>query len=168
VVGNSFGAALAWRLAADAPASVGHLILVNGGPLPVPPPWLRALLKSGAVAGPMQEALRWASFRRKAVERALVDLAAFPEDFIDRALAGARQSVEIGYDAVRLQPPRLERARPTALLWGAEDSLATLAMAERFAQRAKIALHPIVGAGHLPQVQMPATFAKKLLPLLQP
>jgi pimeloyl-ACP methyl ester carboxylesterase len=164
VVGNSFGAALAWQLGADHKDRVERLLLVNGGPLPPVPAWLRRVLGGPPLAGLATFLLRRASFRRLVVERALVDPSAFPPGFVERAVAGGGAAARIGFDAVRYQStgPRRPEA-PVALLWGAADTLLPMARARRLAQRLGTPLKAMAGAGHLPQVQDPAGFADAVL-----
>jgi len=166
VVGNSFGAALAWQLAGDRPAAVDRLVLVNGGPAPVLPGWLRRIAANGLARAVLLAGLRRASFSRGAIEKALVEPQAFPQDFVDRALEQSAAAAEIGLDAFRFQYGRpAAPAASVSLLWGDRDTLATWSSAERLAARLKARLVAVPGAGHLPQVHKPDVFVRRLLEL---
>jgi pimeloyl-ACP methyl ester carboxylesterase len=159
VVGNSFGAGVAWRLAADQPERVERLVLVNGGPLPALPAWLRKTVALAPVKALMLAGMRRSSFSPEVITRALVEPESFSTGFVERAVDMGPLAAEIGFDAVRYQHPvRIRITAPVSLLWGDRDSLIPWPRAQSLAKSLGASLTAVPGAGHIPPMQCPEDF----------
>lgn len=163
VVGNSFGASIAWQLGADRPDLIERVVLVNGGPVPTLPRWVKRVCGLEPVMSMMLGCFRRMSFKQAAVERALVDLTAFPAGFVEAAVALGPRAAEVGFDAVRFQPAGPSApAAPVTLIWGDKDTLVRRVRARKMSARLSARLRIMPGAGHLPQVQCPGLFIEEL------
>ncbi|WP_218603228.1 alpha/beta fold hydrolase [Pseudonocardia abyssalis] len=189
LVGNSMGGLVAVLLAARSPGLVRGLVLLDPA-LPAPSRVLRSPaaaveLLLHAVPG-VGERVRAARRRRRGPRRTVhdtlrlcgVDPARLPPDLVERSVALAAGRFDVaGMDRAFLSASRslawaLLRARryrtarravrvPVLLLHGDRDALVPVSAA-----RAVAAQHPawryveLPGAGHLPQLQEPATVAR--------
>jgi pimeloyl-ACP methyl ester carboxylesterase len=170
-VGNSFGASVAWSLAARHPARCDALVLVNGFPMPRTPPLLRRLGAFAAARALLARYIARDAFSLRALAAAFVDPAHVPAAV--RAVLAAAHPAPLArmVDAFLLggsEPPP-PRAR-TLLLWGASDGLraSRAATAERLhRENAGSRLELIADAGHLPQRERPDAFVAALRQFLE-
>jgi len=167
IVGNSFGAAVAWRMAARAPTRCRGLVLVNGAP----PPSLPGIVRTLAAGGP----LRWmidGVFRRDAyspstIRRAFADPKRAPAELEQLFRQRRPRQFDITSNMVLAgDPPVPSPTVRTLLLWGADDHL--MGTSPKGAKRllrsvpnAQLVLIP--RAGHLPQVEKPHEFLAALV-----
>ena len=171
LVGNSFGASVAWRLAADLGARCRGIVLVNGIPMPRTPAPLAWLGRFAATRAPFLRSMFLRSIRRtsygpEALERAFVDPAAAPAEYVAVARDPAPRQIETFADVLVAGDPGPAPSVPTLLLWGDGDRLprTTADDGRRLAREvpgATLAL--VAGAGHMPQVEQPAAFVDRLL-----
>lgn len=160
-VGNSFGAAVVWELAARLGPRCRGAVLVNGMPFDAPPP-LRRL----AAIGPVRRLLR-ALYRKTAFNPAVL-----PRAFADPTLAPAELTrvlsdpppeqvdlmLTVACGGGRPDPPP---GVPVLIVWGEDDRLPGTSpeTARRLKRRipgAKLVFIP--KAGHCPQIERPAEF----------
>jgi pimeloyl-ACP methyl ester carboxylesterase len=167
IVGNSFGAAVAWRTAARAQTRCRGLVLVNGAP----PPNLPGIVRTVAATRP----LRWmidGVFRRDAyspstIRRAFADPKRAPAELEQLFRQRRPRQFDITSNMVLAgDPPVPPPTVRTLLLWGADDHL--MGTSPKGAKRllnsmpnAQLVLIP--GAGHLPQVEKPDEFLAALV-----
>jgi 3-oxoadipate enol-lactonase len=173
LVGNSFGAAVALRAAAVAPAAVSALVLISPPPLVLDPsPALRLAWEAenaalehgdidGAVAAVVEawtqprapEALRErvASMQRRAFE-----------------LQAAAGEVQEAPDPLEQHPEVLAGLQIPALLAAGEHDMADFRdAAEQLAEALPLARHTVIrGAGHLAPLEAPGEFKQLLLDFL--
>jgi pimeloyl-ACP methyl ester carboxylesterase len=173
LVGNSFGAAVALRAAAVAPAAVSALVLISPPPLVLDPsPVLRsaweaeeAALEAGDIDGAVaavvaawtqpdaSEALRErvASMQRRAFER--------------QAAAGEVQEAS---DPLEQHPEVLAGLRIPALLAAGEHDMTDFRdAAEQITEALPLARHTVIkGAGHLAPLETPGEFKRLVLEAL--
>lgn len=174
LVGNSFGAAVALRVAAVAPAAVSGLVLISPPPLVLDPsPALRLAWEAeetalergdidGAVAAvvsawtqphaPAALRQRVASMQRRAFEL--------------QAAAGETQEAP---DPLEDHPEVLAGLQIPALLAAGEDDMADFRdAAEQLAEALPLTRHAVVrGAGHLAPLEAPSEFKLLLLDFLR-
>jgi pimeloyl-ACP methyl ester carboxylesterase len=174
LVGNSFGAAVALRAAAVAPAAVSALVLISPPPLVLDPsPALRLAWEAentalehgdidGAVAAVVAawtqphapDALRErvASMQRRAFE-----------------LQAAAGEVQEAPDPLEQHPEVLAELQIPALLAAGEDDMADFRdAAEQLAEALPLARHAVIrGAGHLAPLEAPGEFKQLLLDFLR-
>jgi pimeloyl-ACP methyl ester carboxylesterase len=163
VVGNSFGAAVAWRLAAQAPARCRGLVLVDGGPFGAPPAWLGALLTRTPLRRVLKALWRQGAFGRGTIARAFADPRRAPAELREAVDHPAPPQLDVilgaalGSETTTPAPPTC----PIVLLWGEDDRLlgSSVAMARRLAVRLSGSrLVTIPRAGHCPQIEQPESF----------
>ena len=176
LVGNSFGGAIAWQIAAHHPERVGRLVLVApvgytaGGQLP---PLLRLL--AHPVSGPLLARLTPKFAFMERVRQTHADPArADPEQTERQYRLFRRAGNRDGLPAIlraggALETgPLLARIRaPTLLLGGAEDPVLPSGNAQRFARdldNAEVVMVP--DAGHAPMLEQPESSVAKLLAFL--
>lgn len=160
-IGNSFGAALARLYASAHSERVTHLILVDGGQIPRVPKFARRMMAAPILA-PMFELVRRQAFSEKGIARAFANPA-----FVTPEILAASQNASHGFVALMRQivlsdvPPPESPRTPTLLIWGERDKLANVARAyEIAAELPESQLAIIKNAGHLPQLEDPASFVK--------
>lgn len=167
LLGNSFGAAVAARLASREPRLCLGLVLVNGMPPPHLPGLLRAVARRRPFRRGMEGLLGRVAYGPAAAERAFADSANIPPT-IGRVLVQRRPRQLLVTSRVVLaadRPVGLPAVR-TLLLWGSADRLSgsKIADARRLRRRLDDArLVEIAEAGHLPQVERPSAFVSELL-----
>ncbi len=166
IVGNAFGASVAWRFAAQHPARCRGLVMVNG----YPPPAYHAAIRWLAGKTALRRAVRSHFMRNiygsaalgaafhdrrnapKAIVRALDDFSPAEVDaMIDLLLAGE----------AALPAPRA----PTLLLFGEADRSPPLDRRSARIMRSLLAdsrLVTIPAAGQMPQVEHPVAFLRAL------
>ncbi len=166
VVGNSFGVSAAISLASLYPECVERLVLVNGTTLPSVP----GFLKWAAAVPVLDRAISGMFFRAGYSTKAIRDCFphASPEEVaqikarVERDVAAYAKTVK-GYvlNSAAWKP---SVKTPVTLLWGTDDRLAPLAMAQDLSKILPGAeLVTIARAGHLPQRDQPREFVARLL-----
>jgi 2-hydroxy-6-oxonona-2,4-dienedioate hydrolase len=167
VAGNSFGAAVAARLASRSPARCRGLILVDGGPPPHIPAALGSLLRLGPVRPGVERLLERGAYSPATLGRAFADPGRAPaalREVLDRRRPPQlRVTSEIFLAGDPPAPPPRVR---TLIVWGADDRLpgGTTKAARRLAgSLADARLEVIPDAGHLPQVEQPERFLRAVL-----
>jgi len=167
IVGNSFGAAVAWRLAARAPARCRGLVLVNGAPPPSLPRIVRRLATRGPLRWMIDEVFRRNAYSPSTTRRAFADPTGAPPEL--QQLFGQRRPRQFDITSTMVlagDPPLPSPTAPTLLLWGADDRLmGTNAKAAKRLLRSiphgQLVLIP--GAGHLPQLEKSHDFVAALI-----
>jgi 2-hydroxy-6-oxonona-2,4-dienedioate hydrolase len=172
VVGNSFGATVAWYLAVQHPARCGALALVDGGPPPPLNGLLRGLLlNSGLLRRLALSQVRQRVYSLAAMKSAFHDASKVPDE-IRYALGSPDERLVAQMLGMALRsavPSARPQQQPVLVMWGAEDRLAGnhadagRALHERL-PGSRIAL--IEQAGHLPQVEQPQAFVAAQLPFV--
>jgi pimeloyl-ACP methyl ester carboxylesterase len=159
LVGNSFGAAVAWRTAARAPTRCRGLALVNGAPPPNLPRAVRALATSGPLRWIIDGLFRRNAYSPSTIRRAFADPSRAPSEL--QQLFGQRRprQFDLTSHMVFADDPVLPAPTvPTLLLWGADDRLmgTNIKAAKRLLRSVPNSrLVVIPGAGHLPQLEKP-------------
>ena len=166
VVGNSFGATLAYLFAVRSPARCRALVMVDGFPPPeVPAPlrWLMILrpLRARALAH-----MRRHIYGGEALRNAFHDPAKVPRE-VRRALEEPDEHriehmLNIVLNSRRIQD---RPGQPTLIVWGAVDRLpkAELAIGRRLHKELPGSRFEVIqGAGHMPQVEQPERFVRVL------
>ena len=164
-VGNSFGASVACRFAADYPDRCRGLVLVNGIAMPPTPRLLERLGDRRFGKRVIKAIQKRIAYSPASLRRAFFDPANIPEEL--RALVA------------QPEPPQLEafadilvhgggRGMPKMaplLLWGKEDRLAGTGVARVRKIQASwpgAAVSLVERAGHMPQLENPAAFVNAL------
>jgi 4,5:9,10-diseco-3-hydroxy-5,9,17-trioxoandrosta-1(10),2-diene-4-oate hydrolase len=180
LVGNSLGGLVAIELAAEHPARVERLVLLDSAGFNLAPedrPRLLRIVGSPAVA-PLLARL---PVRRRLVAFGLRQV--FHDDGLvtdERIDAYARPMMRPGAIAATAEllagrvpgsiEDRLARVRaPVLILWGREDRWIPMAHARRFADLlpgARLAI--LDGCGHVPQEEKPAEVARRIAEFIRP
>lgn len=168
LVGNSFGAAVAWSLAAQAPSRCRGLVLVNGGPLELPAA-MRQLLGLPPFAQLVRALFRWSSYSPGTLTRAFADPGRAPAALVGvlAGRQGAPPALELLGQLLRAEEPQagLTPRCPTLLLWGAEDHLPGMSVRTATHLQGRVPAAQLVlipDAGHLPQAEQPDRFVEAL------
>ena len=165
LVGSSFGASVAARLAADRPALCAGLVLVNGAPLTPTSRPLKWVSERAVGRGLVRAKLKKDVFGSQTLERAFADLGRVPPALAHLFRQSAPPALEALVDVLVAggEPARYEVA--PLLLWGEEDHLpgTELSVARKLASSWPGAtLVRIPRAGHLPQLEQPAAFVEAI------
>jgi 2-hydroxy-6-oxonona-2,4-dienedioate hydrolase len=169
-VGNSFGAALAWRFASQAPARCRGLVLVNGAPPPAVPAPIRRLFALPPLRRLLMVMLRWNAFSRSTLERAFADPHRAPVELARILTQPSPPQLEVVRDVILGKDPRVPPPRARLLLlWGEGDRLmgggpGAARRLHRSLPGSQLTFIP--AAGHLPQVERPGAFAEALVSFL--
>lgn len=170
LVGNSFGASVAWSLAGRFPHACAGLVLVNGIPMPATPALLLRAGKTRLGASVMRRGVRRLSYNPDMLTRAFVNPELAPEDM--RAMLSDPKHPMIARFAALLiagdGAPTPQQA--PLLLWGARDGLPGTRISDARRLLSKLpgaSLCAIPGAGHFPQLEAPDRFTAELLQWLR-
>lgn len=190
-VGNSMGGYVAWLLAADHPALVERLVLVDAAGLPLPdplPPELRRLrpwylgLPGAELIGANLERLLASpgiddltrEIARPYIEQVFAEPGQIPADIFEVLHQSFKESRSVFLGRLDFPTPAPNYARklasltaPTLVVWGARDALLPVTDAGRFAAlipAAQLVVYP--QAGHVPHLEEPAAFTQDLLRFL--
>ncbi|MCV7268640.1 alpha/beta fold hydrolase [Mycolicibacterium doricum] len=164
LVGNSFGAGIAVRMASQSP--VHGLVLVNGLPPPSLPKPALPLLRLAPVRAGITAFFRRDAYNPSTLARAFADPANCP-DPIAAVCAGAYpERLRTVVDVVLAgDPPARPPSIRTLVIWGTADRLAgsSVKAARRYVDSLPGSnLRLIADAGHLPQVERPDAFVETL------
>jgi 2-hydroxy-6-oxonona-2,4-dienedioate hydrolase len=163
-VGNSFGAAVVWELAARLGPRCRGVVLVNGMPFEMPP-----LMRSLAAIAPVRRFLlkfylKFA-FSPTVLPRAYADPELAPAELTrvlrDPPPAQVDAMLGVAFAGTRSAPPVM----PLLIVWGEADQLpGTSRKTARKLQRrvAGARLIFIPSAGHCPQVERPGEFVEAI------
>ena len=177
VAGNSLGGEIAWQMAAQAPARVAGLVLVDAAGYrfesdSIPLGWQIARLP---VIGHITEHLLPRALITQGLQLVMGDPAHVTEAMVDRyyeltlregnraALIERARSWTPDEGVTRIQGV----SAPTLVLWGAKDRLIPLAVAQRFANDipgSRVVSFPALG--HVPQEEDPAATLAAVRPFL--
>jgi pimeloyl-ACP methyl ester carboxylesterase len=167
IVGNSFGASLAARLASRSPQRCLGLVLVDGGP----PPQMPAVVHSVVTRWPLRQAmegmLRRGAYGSAILRRGFADPGRAPTELRELATHSRPRQLRVVREIFLAgDTPVPAPAAPTLVVWGGEDHLlgSTVKVGRRLARslpNAELAIIP--DAGHLPQVEKPDEFARTVL-----
>jgi len=164
VVGNSFAASIAIEFAASFPERAKHLVLVNGGYLPVLPGFMKKLLRLRVVEERFRRFMRSFTYSDKAFAKAFPDPAALPRGFFDRIRKNEEKQSRNVFDTFMNQAgPQAPPSVHSTLLWGTGDRLVTMRQARLLRKwLGAAAFVAIDGAGHMPQVERPCEFVEAM------
>jgi pimeloyl-ACP methyl ester carboxylesterase len=174
LVGNSFGAAVALRVAAVAPAAVSALVLISPPPLVLDPsPALRlaweaeeTALEEGDIDGAVAAVV--AAWTQPHAPEALRERVASMQRraFVLQAAAG---EIEEAPDPLERHPEVLTELRIPALLAAGENDMTDFRdAAEQLAEALPLAQHAVIrGAGHLAPLEAPDQFKQLVLDFLR-
>ena len=165
LVGNSFGASVAWSLAARAPERCTGLALVNGFGMPRTPTPLRIAGRTRFAHTVMEGVLRRFIYAPAALRRAFADVSRVPPELKSimakewKLIVPRYADVLIAGDGSPQPDVRLH------LLWGTADRLpgtnrGALERLQRSLPGAKVSA--IADAGHFPQIEAPEVFVAAL------
>lgn len=162
VVGNSFGASLAWSFAGRVPERTRAVVLVDGMPMPRTPRILAALGRRRLGRGLMRALVRRLSFTPRALARAFADPSLAPSVLGAELGVTPRRRLDAFVDClIAGDGPPAPRA-PVLVVWGADDRLPGTSLADGRAIAAGIPGARFVvleRAGHFPQIERPEAFA---------
>lgn len=168
VVGNSLSAAVAIQFVNDYPKAVTHLVLVDGGYMPLIPGPIRRIIALPIVNQVFRRFIRHLTFSPQILKRSFADPSRLPAGLIERIQENALAYSGISFDTVmNMTEPLAKPSVPTLLVWGAQDGLATMKQAralQKWIPEARFVT--IEGAGHMPQLERPQEFAKVIMGLL--
>lgn len=168
-VGNSLSAAVAIQFANDYPKAVSHLVLVNGGYMPLIPGPIRKIIALPIVNQVFRRLIRHLTFSLQTLKRSFADPSKLPAGFLEKIMWNAIAYSRISFDMVmNMTEPLAKPSVPTLLVWGAQDGLATMKQArvlQKWIPEARLVT--IEGAGHMPQVERPQEFAEVIMGLLK-
>lgn len=166
IVGNSLGATVAWRYAAQYPAHCRGLVMVNGYPPPAYPSFIRRLAGSALLRRLIRDNLQRNIFGSAALATGFHDRSNAPKavvqalDHFSAAEIDAVIDLLLASDPV-LPPPPMR----TLLLFGEADRLQPFD--KRGARKMGVSLPDarvvtIPAAGHMPQVEHPVAFLRAI------
>ncbi|MDO8626352.1 MAG: alpha/beta hydrolase [Candidatus Magasanikbacteria bacterium] len=154
VVGHSFGGRLALVLAAENPALVSKLVLVDSAGVRTKPGFKKFLASVSKLARPLFR-LRWTNPLRKKIYR-LIDA----EDYVATPELNKTFVQVIGEDLQSYAPRILQ---PTLIVWGKNDMVTPIFFATEFKNKIpRSRLVVLSGAGHYSFLDQPAEFIEAL------
>lgn len=165
-VGNSFGALVASRLAARAPARCLGLCFVNGLPVGGLPWLVRSVLGLPGFRHALRALWRRGAFHPSTLPRAFVDPSLAPAELCAVLQSPSSAQPDLLVDVILGGGPPVPPWPGRALvIWGEGDGTfgSRIGDARRYLRRIPgLRLVPIPRAGHLPQVERPEEFVTAL------
>ncbi len=160
-VGNSFGAGLARLYASAYPERVTHLILVNGGHILRVPKFALPLLGAPFLS-PLFELIRRQAYSEKGVQRAFANPAFVTPEMLSESQNASHSFIALLRQVLLSDVPQNQTPRaPTLLVWGERDKITRMSRAQEIAAEIPHAQLAIIKhAGHMPQLEDPASFVK--------
>jgi 4,5:9,10-diseco-3-hydroxy-5,9,17-trioxoandrosta-1(10),2-diene-4-oate hydrolase len=157
VIGHSLGGRIAAMLAATLPAEVSALVLVASAGLPVSTETFRRVLHKQPSRDDMPQLLATVFHNPTAFHERLIDSA--HETFSDRGRFRSliRTARKLKGHSIEDALSRIEA--PTLIVWGSDDKIAPVNLAEVFRSRIRGAeLAIFEQCGHAPQIEYPSRF----------
>jgi 2-hydroxy-6-oxonona-2,4-dienedioate hydrolase len=164
-VGNSFGASVVCALAAQSPARVRGLALVNGFPMPPTPPLLRELGEYLLARRLLAAILHRTVYTPAALARAFVDPSLVPAELVATLRDPSPPQLAAFVDLYIHGGPDAPPPRDALLIWGEDDRLpgtTRRGLAKVIAALPGAQARRIARAGHCPQVEQPEAFVEVL------
>ncbi|MBC7871585.1 MAG: alpha/beta hydrolase [Chitinophagaceae bacterium] len=160
IIGNSFGALITRLFAAHYPKYTPAIILVNGGVIPSVPTFARILAMTPGVGGLLFTRLSKSTSSRTSLQDVVHVKDILNDEFTGRVKANVQGLAHL-MKAMTLSPiPENRTPRiPVLLLWGEEDTVTPLKIAEQIQgniPNAKLVI--ITECGHLPHIEAPEVF----------
>lgn len=165
LIGNSMGAAIALRMAADSPGNIASLILIDAAGAETTPSVLRQQFAASGV-NPMVDIRNAADYRR------MIGLGMSRPPYIPGFLIGALARSYIARSAINQKIAQdIERdldqrpvlgsiGAPSLIIWGAEDKVVHPDDAETLRSRLRNSEKMVLaGVGHVPMVEAPKQVA---------
>lgn len=162
VIGNSFGATLAWLLALHHPSRCRAPVMVDGFAPPVLPAPVRWLMRLGVPRRATLAHLRKHVFGPSALTSEFADPTRAPLEVRECLQRGGDARVDAMFDIVLASRKQLGRPRqPALIVWGQADHLPNAGVgvgARLHRSWTGSRWAAIEAAGHLPQVEQPDRF----------
>ncbi len=160
VIGNSFGASLAIEFASRFPERVSHLVIVNGGYLPAIPRFVKGIIAALFLESVFRQLMRKAVYSEKAFAKAFPDRTLLSPGFFEVIRQCEERHSRAVFDALMQQTaPQQMPKTPATMIWGTGDRLMSMRQAESMRSWLGDPIFvPLVGAGHMPQVEQPEAF----------
>ena len=160
IIGSSLGALVTRLFAARYPQYTPAIILVNGGAIPNLPPLLKALSHIPGIGNLLFQMMGQSATSTSSLSSMFFAKELLTNDFVQRAHKTTHQFARF-MQGTLANPISQERMPPvpTLLLWGANDTMATLGDAEALHREmpgSKLA--QITDCGHLPQLEATDVF----------
>jgi len=165
VVGNSFGASLAWSLASRFPRRCRAVALVNGVPMPATPAPLLWAGRTTPGRALLRRLVRRVSFRPELLPRAFADPSRAPAELRATLQAVPPTQLETFVDCLIEGDGAGPPAAARLVLWGERDQLpgTSLAAGRKLATRLGAGWESFPLAGHFPQLERPEPFVEAVV-----
>ena len=162
VLGNSFGASLAWSFASRSPERCQGLVLVDGFAVPHTPALLGWLGRLAPGRSLMRALVRQVSFRPPLLADAFADPRRAPAELRGWLVDMPQRRLETFVDCLIAGDGSPRPRVPMLVIWGEADHLPGTSLAagrHRAASLPGALFVPVAHAGHFPQVEQPEAFA---------
>jgi pimeloyl-ACP methyl ester carboxylesterase len=178
LAGHSMGGHVAWRYALSYPQQVSKLVLVAPGglanPTGIPGVGMRfsateegrAAMRAGASRERMEAGLRNMFTNQDAITPELVD-----RNWTMASRSGALEATMSRFQAPMFEPAAIARlgeiTQPTLAIWGAQDNVFALKVADTLQAMPRCRLVALDGCGHFPQEEQPERVADQMASFLR-
>ncbi len=169
LIGTSVGGLIARFYAAQYPALVERLILVDGGQIANIPGMMRTLINMPGIAQAFYSAMYRQTYSRHALQRNIYQQNLLTEDFF-RITNQASKGYMLLIRAFLAEPWPAKRTPtcPTLIIWGQEDHLASPSEGRKMLTEIPHAeLSLIEKSGHMPMIEQPELFSAAVMKFIR-
>lgn len=162
LIGHSMGASIARVYAAQSPAMVAGLVLVDGGHVPQVSPTVKLLMKLPFVAGRALNRMKRLAFDDARIKAMVHNQALCDDEFIANVKRHEAQFIPIVRRMLVTPPPaKLTPECPVLVLWGDDDRFESVSIGKQLAELIPSAVfETIENAGHMSMLDKPKEFSE--------
>ena len=169
MMGHSLGATLSRLYAAENTGYVSRLVLIAGGAVIDTTGCLKPVIRLPGLSAPFLSLARRQAYSFAGLKRSIHDESLLTPEFVAKAQAAADGWTATLRQVASATPPTLRTPTcPTLVMWGQQDRVTPVENGQKVATEISGARFDVIDrAAHLPQIEQPDEFHRRVLPFLR-